>query len=277
MNLTALLSSLLVIFILTMCPIFLLEHFDDMTLYFSTCSYVMLMFIVAFFLFYFITEREKAKHSEKVNYDKINKYLKYNLDDKEVWLVDYENCPNIPSRLKKEGSEKVVCYIFANHTQNERLKNEIRNISTKAIIETIWTSSAGKNLIDIKLAMYTGIINSVYIPSKIIIESKDRGFESLLKACNDFNIYNIEINNPAKTVLVKEEKCKWVYWKIKEDVIGNEISLGNFKKKIKKKVLNITPNEIDYIIKTLESSKYIEILDNKDGKIIKMIKEKIKK
>lgn len=283
MNIVALLTALSTIFILTMVPIFLLGYFEDISLYFSICSYIMLMFVVAFFLFYFISEKEKEKKEKKEKEEEreksnnINKYLKFNLDDKEVWLIDYENCPDIPSRLREENIENVICYIFANHTQNQRLKDEIRNISTKAIIETIWTSQIGKNLVDIKLAMYVGMINSLYNPKKIIIESKDRGFESLIKACNDLNIYNVEIINPSNTVLVKDEKCKWVYWRIKDDLKDEVISLGNFKKKIKNKILNISSNEVNYIVKFLEENNYIELRDTQNSKNVILKKENRKK
>lgn len=86
MNKTSLFTSLIVIIVLTLAPAIFIGLLEDISLYFSICSYIMLMFMVVFFLMYFIDEKEKAKQIKIKNEEKnkINKYLKINLDDKEV-------------------------------------------------------------------------------------------------------------------------------------------------------------------------------------------------
>lgn len=86
MNKTSLFTSLIVIIVLTLAPAIFIGLLEDISLYFSICSYIMLMFMVVFFLMYFIEEKEKAKQIKINNEEKnkINKYLKINLDDKEV-------------------------------------------------------------------------------------------------------------------------------------------------------------------------------------------------
>lgn len=276
MNKTSLFTSLIVIIVLTLAPAIFIGLLEDISLYFSICSYIMLMFMVVFFLMYFIDEKEKAKQIKIKNEEKnkINKYLKINLDDKEVWLVDYENCPYLPKCLSENSSENIACYVFANQTQNERLKKELRNLSTKAFIDMIWTSQKGKNLIDIELSYYTGMINSMYTPTSIYIQSNDRGYESLIKASEDLGIFNIKSFRPLNEVLVVDSKCKSIYRQISNETFTNDISLGNFKKKIKKKVLNISADEVNYIVQHLQDTGYISIKENKDGKIVIFEKNK---
>lgn len=118
------------------------------------------------------------------------------------------------------------------------------------------------------------MINSMYTPTNIYIQSNDRGYESLIKASEDLGIFNIKSFRPLNEVLVADSKCKSIYRQILNETFTNEISLGNFKRKIKKKVFNISADEVNYIVQHLQDTGYINIKENKDGKIVIFEKNK---
>lgn len=169
-----------------------------------------------------------------------------------------------------------MCYVFTNSTQLERLQNEMRGISTNAFIEYILTDQKGKNLVDIELSFYTGMIYSLYRPYKVIIQSNDNGFDTVTRACNEIGFDNIENYHPVKEDLVSDNKCVWIYWHILNTKTENVMSLGNFKKRVKKSQLSITADEVNYVVKRLEEIGYIKITDNQGYKVINFQKKKKK-
>ena len=187
-------------------------------------------------------------------------------------MVDYENCAYLPRRLKDQDSKNVVCYVFTNDKQNDRFKKELRQLSTSAFVEQITSSSTGKNLRDIEISLYVGIIVSYFKPTKIFIQSNDKGFESLIKACNDLGFNNIENFYPLTQNLVSDKKCYWIYHKIHKGCYTETLSYGNFKRKIKRSLLEINADEINYVVKKLQDDEYIEIKDVQGIKTVFFLK-----
>lgn len=256
---------LIVIFIATALPLSLFNG-ENASVLFGIFTYTSLTFILALFVRYLmIRDKEKNLEAEKVN--RVEKHMVHNLDDKTVYLIDYENTSHLPKDINN-ATEDFVYYVFANTVQMDTLRSEIRKVSTKSSIETIYVDKKGKNLLDIGLGMYVGAIYSLYNPKAIYIYSKDKGYNSLIQIAEDFGYHNLYNISPEGEVLISDKEVNSLYKRVKNNCIENQLSLGEFKKKIRKSKLNINADEVNYIVNKLEEKEKIEIKDTGKHKIV---------
>ena len=251
---TAISLPLIVVFIGTVIPVSI-SGIENISKYFIVSSYVIMLFVLALF-----TRRLILQGNKENTTNVIEKKLVNNLDGKIVYLIDYENSQHLPREISKTD-EKTVYYIFYNQTQRERLMQEIRLTSTKSRIEHFCSNHTGKNLIDIGLGMYVGAIYSLYSPLEIRIYSEDNGYQSLIQIAEDFGFYNLFIVSPKQSSKVPIKKQDGIYYNILKNSTEKKMSLGNFKKKIRKSSLNLNPDEVNYIVKSLEERGKISIKD----------------
>ena len=207
-------------------------------------------------------EEEKRKECPYV----VKSELKLNLNNKTVWLIDYENCAYLPKEIKNEDA----CFVFMNNTQENKFKNELILKSTNAFISKIVSNTTGKNLADIKIGLYVGMICSLYTPQQIYIVSKDQGFETLIRSCAQIGINILKTYNPNRIELVSDPKCEYIYKDFLKTHREAEMSLGNFRKKLKNKHYSMTIDEINYVIEKLNEQQKISIIQGRDGKIVKL-------
>lgn len=257
MSKKSLFVSLFIILVFTFIPMFFYGDTETIGIYLQVASYTMLVFMCAFMVQYFY-EKNKEDNKDK----RSNDLLKINLDNKEVWLIDYENCPYIPNELL--GREDIFCFVFANFTQRERVISQLRLFDSSLPSKIIYSSKTGKNLVDIEIGTYVGLINGMYNPTKIIIYSKDKGYSVVFESLENINITNVSLVNASQELLIPEQKCKSIYKKI--ICPEGEMSLGNFRKKLKKISLNITPDEVNFLINYYKEENYIEIIDVNESK-----------
>lgn len=245
---------LTIISIGTVIPL-MLSGTEDFSLYFSISCYVMMLAILAITLKKYI-----EKTNEDITTDLVKKKLVDNLDNKIVYLVDYENSMHLPTEFKDTDIDTVY-YIFYNQTQREKLTEEIRMLSTKSKVEMFCSNHKGKNLLDIGIGMYVGAIYALYSPKEIRIYSEDKGYQSLIQISEDFGYFNLYNVSPKQNSAVSVSKQNKIYQTILKNTTENKMSLGNFKKKIRKSSLNINPDEVNYVVKELESRGKIIIRD----------------
>ena len=208
---------------------------------------------------------DEKKIKETVNF---NRKLNHNLNGKEIWMIDYENVCRLPDVLK-ENAENIVCYVFAANFQKNSLKRKIEEYKGKAVIETIITSKSTKNLNDLKIALYIGIIVTKFKPARIIIDSKDRDYSALFTALNELDIKNIELNQGDMKTR-QDRRAIGAYFKLRSLLKYPEvISLKNFKT-IMMNSMHLDNNSADMIIKRLEQLNYIEFTDNRYYKEIRL-------
>lgn len=243
-----------IIFIGTVIPL-VLSGTENFSLYFSISCYVMMLAILA------ITFK---KYIEKTNEEDtttiIKKRLVDNLDDKIVYLIDYENSMHLPTEFK-DTDKDTVYYIFYNQSQRDKLIEEMRMLSTKSKVEMFCSNHQGKNLLDIGIGLYVGAIYALYSPKEVRIYSEDKGYESLIQISEDFGYFNLYKVSPKQNSIVSISKQKRIYQTILKNTTENKMSLGNFKKKIRKSTLNINPDEVNYVVKGLEERGKIVIRD----------------
>ncbi|MGN1404893.1 MAG: PIN domain-containing protein [Erysipelotrichaceae bacterium] len=210
---------------------------------------------------------EEKKIKETINF---KRKLNHDLNNKEIWMVDYENTHYMPDILK-ENSENVICYVFAASFQKASLMKKLEQYKGKTIIETVFTSRNLKNLNDLKIALYIGIIETNFRPSKIIIDSNDRDFSALFAALNDLGIHNIELFQGDKKTK-KDRQAIGAYYKIRNILkYPKTVSEKNFRRYMLT-CLHIDDHTADMIIKRLEQLGYIEYIDNRYYKEIKFKK-----
>lgn len=239
-----------------------------MTLLLSTIIIVLIIIIITY-----RKENEKLKNTlkeEKKNKETISfkRKLNHDLNNKEIWIVDYENTHYLPDILN-QNSENVVCYVFAASFQKASLMKKLEQYKGKTIIETVFTTKNLKNLNDLKIALYIGIIETSFRPSKIIIDSNDRDFGALFAALNDLGIHNIELFQGDKKTR-KDRQAIGAYFKIRNILKYPEtVSEKNFKKYMQA-CLHLDDHTADMIIKRLEQLNYIEFTDNRYYKEIRL-------
>ena len=258
---------LIVIAIGTIIPIiFFRASYADVL--FSIFTYAIAIFGISLFIRYLII---RTRENNEIN--KVEKKLLYNLNDMDIYLIDYENTGCLPKKIK-ETDEKTIYYVFAGRNQNNKIKKELFMMSTKSKIEVIYVDKTGKNLLDIGLGMYVGAIYSLYSPKNVYIYSKDRGYNSLIQIAEDFGYHNIFNVSPEKDIMIKDNSILKIYQNILKNFGPREMSLGTFKKRIRKARLDITADETNYAVKRLEELGYIEVIDCDGYKEIKICKEK---
>ena len=244
---------LLVIFIGTVIPVVLFNG-ENADLFFSIFTYALLLFILALFMKYLI-----IKSNEDSRENRVQSHLIYDLNDKEVYLVDYENCSHLPKSIQNTN-ENTVYYVFVNKTQTDVIRNELRLLSTCSKIEVIYVDKVGKNLLDIGIGMYVGAIYSLFTPKAVNIYSNDRGYNSLIQIAEELGYHNLYNVYPQKDVLLEDEEILKIYKNIKKYTMG-ALSLGDFKKKIKKSKMNITTDEVNFAVSRLEEMDKIFIVN----------------
>ena len=157
-----------------------------------------------------------------------------------------------------------IYYVFCNANQRKKLAEEIRLTSTKSRIETFVSEYVGKNYLDIGIGMYVGAIYSLYIPKEVFTYSNDQGYQSLVRISEDLGYFNLKNISPKENINISNSKIDSIYKKVLDNTTEKELSLGTFKKKIKKSSLNINSDEVIYIIENLKERNKI-IIKNADG------------
>ena len=191
----------------------------------------------------------KTTNNEKLLFsDNIIKINRYNMSQERTFLITASAVYN----LKKKS-----------------LKRKIEEYKGKAVIETIITSKSTKNLNDLKIALYIGIIVTKFKPARIIIDSKDRDYSALFTALNELDIKNIELNQGDMKTR-QDRRAIGAYFKLRSLLKYPEvISLKNFKT-IMMNAMHLDNNSADMIIKRLEQLNYIEFTDNRYYKEIRL-------
>lgn len=256
---------LTVMFIGTVIPI-VISGGDDISLYFSISSYVMMLAILGITIKRYI---EKTNNDDETKF--VEKKLVNNLDDKIVYLVDYENSQHLPKEIKETGTDTVY-YVFYNQMQRERLMQELRMTSTQSRVEMYCSAHSNKNLLDIGIGMYVGAIYALYTPREIRIYSEDKGYQALMQISEDFGYFNLYNVSPKQNSKVPETKQDKIYRTILKNTNERKMSLGNFKKKIRKSTLDINPDEVNYVVKGLEERGRIIVRDIDGTKQVELIR-----
>ena len=257
-----LMFPLLVIFIGTTLPLALFNGQNANEL-FGIFTYASMLFVGALFLRYLML---KEKYKKDIN--KTERKLIYNLDDKCVFLIDYENTNCLPKTATKD-SEDNVYYIFVNKTQTKKIKDELRLKEGLKNIEIIYVDKTSKNLLDIGIGMYVGSIYSLYNPRVINVFSKDRGYESLVQIAEDMGYHNLYVISPTNDNPLSDQEVRKIYKNIKK-YVKTTISLGEFKKKIRKSSLYITADAVNYAVEYMEKNDMIEINNTGSHKTVKL-------
>lgn len=262
---TAISLPITVMMIGTLIPV-TLSGTENFSLYFIISCYVMMMAILAVTI---------KRYIENTNDDDtttlVKKKLVDNLDNKIVYLVDYENSQHLPKEIKETGIETVYL-IFYNQMQRERLMQEVRMLSTQSRIEMYCSSHSNKNLLDIGIGMYVGAIYALYSPQEIRIYSEDKGYQSLIQISEDFGYFNLYNVSPKQNSKVPPSKQDKIYRTILKNTNETKMSLGNFKKKIRKSTLDINPDEVNFVVKGLEERGRIILHDIDGSKQVELIR-----
>lgn len=100
-----------------------------------------------------------------------------NLNQRTVYLIDYENISMIPKFILRD--EKSVCYIFHGILQKSQILEEKRLHDFRGLHYFIQTKRTAKNSLDTLLSFYLGQIYSVYHPRAIFVISNDTDYSNL--------------------------------------------------------------------------------------------------
>lgn len=130
---------------------------------------------------------EQLNQFQEVNHkDQIKKTLQFDLNKKNVILIDFENITMIPEFVLKDRNS--VCYIFVGPTVIKRAETLIRELIFNGRHVLMPIERSGRNQLDTCLSFLLGQIISVYEPAQITLISNDSDYENLKGLMSKGNI-----------------------------------------------------------------------------------------
>lgn len=133
------------------------------------------------------TVEERLNQSHEVSRkDQIKKILQFDLNEKNVILIDFENITMIPEFVLKDRNS--VCYIFVGPTVIKRAETLIRELIFNGRHVLMPIERSGRNQLDTCLSFLLGQIVSVYEPAQITLISNDSDYDNLKGLMSKGNI-----------------------------------------------------------------------------------------
>lgn len=109
--------------------------------------------------------------------EQVKKTLRYNLDHKNIYLIDFENITLIPEFVLKDP--KSVCYIFVGPTVIKRAEYLCKELVFMGKHLILPIERSGRNQLDTCLSFVLGQIITVYEPAQITLISNDTDYVNL--------------------------------------------------------------------------------------------------
>lgn len=113
----------------------------------------------------------------QVSVPQVNSSLRFNLNKKNVYLIDFENIALIPEFVLQDANS--VCYIFVGPTVIKRAEYLINELVFKGRHVMLPIKRSGKNQLDTSLSFILGQITAIYEPSSIALISNDSDYYNL--------------------------------------------------------------------------------------------------
>ena len=209
-----------------------------------------------------VVEKEVVEEEglERAN-DFVKKLLKVNLNNKNVFLIDFENTHSIPSLIYKEKTN--VVFVFVGNKQRQTFEEYMKGISCLARVYDVHAERTGSNFLDNKLSLYAGMMIGMYSPKSMTIVSNDRDFSLLHTTLAESPIeFKQMLPNltrdvdlmfePDKAYLDRVQetlRLKFAKNAVKKKTIRGEIS--------KSKIEKLSPEMVDEIFDKLVKTKRI--------------------
>lgn len=193
----------------------------------------------------------------------IKSLLKEDLNDKDVYLIDFENTGRIPREVY--SNPKNVLLVFVGNTQTEAYKNHIQKISCVARQYPVHAEKTGSNFLDNRLSLYTGMIIGRYTPRSVCIVSDDHDYTLLHNTLKECGIEFRQIfpkENDAMLFEIKDDYLDRIANDLRIRGQGGCLSRRTIRKAItQSKLTPIHPKMVDEIFERLLKSKRIESID----------------
>lgn len=190
----------------------------------------------------------------------IKALLKEDLDNKDVYLIDFENTGRIPKEVY--SNPKNVLLVFVGNTQTEAYKNHIKKISCVARQYPIHAEKTGSNFLDNRLSLYTGMIIGRYTPRSVCIVSDDHDYTLLHNTLRESGIEFKQIfpkQNDAVLFEIKDEYLDKLANDLRVRAQSGYLSRRTIRKTItQSKLTTIHPKMVDAIFEKLAKTKRIE-------------------
>lgn len=190
----------------------------------------------------------------------IKTLLKEDLDNKDVYLIDFENTGRIPKEVY--SNPKNVLLVFVGNTQTEAYKNHIKKISCVARQYPVHAEKTGSNFLDNRLSLYTGMIIGRYTPRSVCIVSDDHDYTLLHNTLRESGIEFKQIfpkQNDAVLFEIKDEYLDKLANDLRVRAQSGYLSRRTIRKTItQSKLTTIHPKMVDEIFEKLAKTKRIE-------------------
>jgi hypothetical protein len=203
---------------------------------------------------------------------------------KTIIFIDFENLQKIDTN-KIDSKTKIIVMVGLDQEKKaiEFTTEIIQNISS---IELIKVNGRGKNAMDFSIAFYIGKYFTDIKDSKIIISSKDTGYDPLIKHLSGYGmcIEKMNVDNIVETVesKIKEAKMSTKKQNNKKNTDENNMIISYLQKQTKSQkskrplklvtlenylythfAQKISKEKIIKSINFMKENKYISILNNK--------------
>lgn len=223
--------------------------------------------------------QKKSAQNAVVGQRKIKDALKFNLTNKIVYLVDYENTGCLPTLSKKNSKEEIV-YAFIGKTQQKNIYQEIKSKDLHNVL-VVKCDTVSKNYNDIVIGTYIGGIFSLYNPKEVVLYSMDKGFTAIVDACRQIGIENVRMfQNQKNEITNRELSMIWkdlkILYGVNRSKSNQVIEQSDVKKKIKRYHLSNSNGRTsaefaDECISKMVALKMMERVDyGKDLKFLKI-------
>lgn len=193
----------------------------------------------------------------------IKALLKEDLNNKDVFLIDFENTGRIPRGVY--SNPKNVLLVFVGNTQIEAYKNHIKKISCVARQYPVHAEKTGSNFLDNRLSLYTGMIVGRYTPRSICIVSDDHDYALLHNTLRESGIAFKQIfpkQNDAVLFDIKDDYLDRLANDLRVRGQGGCLSRKTIRKTItQSKLTPVHPKMVDAIFDKLLRSNRIESID----------------
>lgn len=189
--------------------------------------------------------------------------LKENLDNKTVYLVDFENTGKIPKNVFQDKQNVVL--VFVGNTQMSAFKNHIKSIAGVAKIYPVYSEKTGKNYLDNKLSLYAGMVMGRYVPEKLYIVSNDDDYALIHLSLKESGTEFTQIKPNENMTSIFEPNQEYMN-RLMRDIFYKYplglISRKNLRKTISQSKLDtIHPVVIDQIIGKLLKTKFLRLIE----------------
>lgn len=224
--------------------------------------------------------QEQYKEDVSLHISSIAKRMLFvNLNNKNVYLVDYENITMLPNFITQDPNG--VCYIFVGALQRKKIEESEMQHDFKGLHYLIYVNHQKKNALDTMLSFYLGQIVSAFEPRCIYVVSNDSDYENLKQISMYYpNIHYEQITLDAIRRLEQNKTSDTFFQRFLLDYITTfgsaQVQRAIFVRRLRgSKVHGMETNEVQYAIERMKKMHLIEEYNSYGKQYIRLLKDNI--